>query len=107
MDTSQGNILPTTGQILLYQTDDGKVTVDVSFENETFWMTQAVLAELFSVERSVVTKHLANIYKEGELSKEATCANFAQVRYEGKRQVTRMVEFYNLDAIIAVGYHIN
>ena len=95
------------GQIILYQTGDGKVAVSVRFEGETFWMTQKAIAELFEADRSVITKHLTNIYAEGELGKEATCAKIAQVQTEGNRQVTRQVEFYNLDAIIAVGYRVN
>jgi len=95
------------GQIILYQTGDGKVAVNVRFEGETFWMTQKAIAELFEADRSVITKHLTNIYAEGELGKEATCAKIAQVQTEGSRAVTRQVEFYNLDAIIAVGYRVN
>jgi hypothetical protein len=75
--------------------------------NETFWMTQKAIAELFETERSVITKHLKNIYEEEELDKDSTCANFAQVQSEGGRKVTRRLEFYNLDAIIAVGYRVN
>jgi hypothetical protein len=71
------------------------------------WLTQKLIAALFEVERSVITKHLANIYQENELEKEATCAIFAQVQTEGSRQVTRDIEFYNLDAIISVGYRVN
>jgi hypothetical protein len=93
--------------IVLYQTDDGKITINVRFENDTFWLTQKAIAELFDSERSVITKHLLNIYEEGELDKEATCAKIAQVQTEGNREVTRMLEFYNLDAIIAVGYRVN
>ena len=95
------------GQIILYQTLDGKVSVNVRFEDETFWLTQKVIAELFSTERSVITKHLSNIFEEEELDKESTCAKFAQIQTEGKREVTRLMEFYNLDAIIAVGYRVN
>ena len=99
--------LPNEGKILLYQADNGNIMVDVFFESETFWMTQSDLSELFKVERSVITKHLSNIYKDGELLKEATCAKFAQVRFEGNRQVNRPIEYYNLDAIISVGYRVN
>jgi hypothetical protein len=95
------------GTIVLYQTDDGKVAVNVRFENETFWLTQKAIGELFDSERSVITKHLANIYEEEELDKSSTCAKIAQVQTEGTREVTRSVEFYNLDAIIAVGYRVN
>jgi len=69
-------------------------------------MTQKTIAELFNADRSVITKHLANIFAEDELDKDSTCAKFAQVQTEGNRQVTRDVEFYNLDAIIAVGYRV-
>jgi hypothetical protein len=93
--------------IILYQTDDGKVSVNVRFENETFWLTQKAIAELFDTERSVITKHLSNIYADEELDRESTCAKFAQVQTEGKRKVARSVDFYNLDAIIAVGYRVN
>lgn len=94
-------------EILLYTTPNGKVKVEIYLQNETVWLTQQKIADLFGVERSVVTKHLQNIFAQGELKKEATCANFAQVQTEGKRQVTRNIEFYNLDAIISVGYRVN
>jgi hypothetical protein len=93
--------------IILYQADEASVVVNVRFENETFWLTQRAIAELFDTERSVITKHLANIYHEEEVDKGLTNAFFAQVQTEGGRQVTRNVEFYNLDAIIAVGYRVN
>jgi hypothetical protein len=94
-------------KIILYTTDSGNVTVSVRFEDENFWMTQKAIAELFETERSVITKHLTNIYAEEELDKQSTCAKFAQVQTEGSRKVSRLVEFYNLDAIIAVGYRVN
>ena len=97
--------LPT--EFVLYKTPDGKVKVEIFLHNENIWLTQARIAELFGVERSVVTKHLQNIFTEGELPREATCAKFAQVQDEGTRKVTRDVEFYNLDAIISVGYRVN
>ena len=78
-------------EFLLYTAPNGKVKVEIYLHNENIWLTQARIAELFGVERSVVTKHLSNIFKEGELSKEATCANFAQVQKEGERTVTRQV----------------
>ncbi len=97
----------TFTEFLLYTAPNGKVKVEIFLHNENIWLTQSKIAELFSVDRSVVTKHLQNIYSEGELSKEATCANFAQVQIEGLREVKRNVEFYNLDAIISVGYRVN
>lgn len=80
-----------------------KVTVLVRFEGENFWMTQKAITELFDMERSVITKHLSNIYEEEELDRNSTCAKFAQVQIEGNREVSRLVDFFNLDAIIAVG----
>ena len=101
----------TTGEgfneILLYTTPNGKVKVEIYLQNETIWLLQQKIADLFGVDRTVVTKHLINIYKETELDKDATCAKIAQVQTEGNREVTRPVEFYNLDAIISVGYRVN
>ncbi len=94
-------------EFLLYTTANGKVKVEIFLRDENVWLTQAKIAELFGVDRSVVTKHLQNIYTEKELSKNLTCAIFAQVQTEGNRNVSRNVEFYNLDAIISVGYRVN
>jgi len=94
-------------EILLYTTPNGKVKVEIYLQNETIWLTQQKIADLFGVDRSVVTKHLINVYKEFELDKEATCAKIAQVQTEGIREVSRPTEFYNLDAIISVGYRVN
>jgi hypothetical protein len=94
-------------EFLFYTTPNGSVKVEILLKNENIWLTQSKIAELFDVERSVVTKHLINIYREGELEKKSTCAIFAQVQNEGKRQVTRNVEFYNLDAILSVGYRVS
>ena len=94
-------------EILLYNSPEGKVKVEIFLHNENIWLTQAKIAELFGVDRTVVTKHLLNIYAENELDKEATCAKIAQVQKEGEREVTRYIDFYNLDAIISVGYRVN
>ena len=94
-------------EFLLYATPNGKVKVEIFLHNENVWLTQAKIAELFGVDRSVVTKHLQNIFTEGELNKKLTCAKIAQVQKEGQRQVKRDVEFYNLDAILSVGYRVN
>lgn len=94
-------------EILLYKTPNGEVKVEIYLQNETIWLTQQKIADLFGVERSVVTKHLKGIFEKGELIKEATCAKIAQVQIEGGREVTRSIEFYNLDAIISVGYRVN
>src|SRR3990167_7643729 len=89
-------------EFLLYTTPNGKVKVEIFLRDENIWLTKAKIAELFAVERSVVTKHLQNIFQEGELDKNSTCAKIAQVQVEGERQVTRNVEFYNLHVIISV-----
>src|SRR3989339_532003 len=94
-------------EILLYTTPNGKVKVEIYLQNQTIWLTQQKMAELFDVDRSVITKHLINIYNEGELHKEATCAKIAQVQNEGFRSVSRQIEYHNLDAIISVGYRVN
>ena len=94
-------------EILLYTTPNGKVKVEIYLQNETIWLTQQRIADLFGVDRTVVTKHLSNIYEEKELDKVATCAKIAQVQLEGNREVNRQIEYYNLDAIISVGYRVN
>jgi hypothetical protein len=99
------NELPTTG-IVLYQTEDGRTRVQCRFENETLWLTQALIAELFQITPQNVTMHLKAIFEEGELLEEATCKDFLQVRSEGKRTVTRSLRYYSLPAILAVGYRV-
>ena len=91
-------------EIVLYQIDDTNVCVSVYYNDETFWLTTKAMAELFGINTQGITKHLGNIYEEGELTREATCSKMEQVQIEGGRTVRRMVDFYNLDAIIAVGY---
>ncbi len=94
------------GEMLVYQTDDGRIKLDVQLQDETVWLTQANLADLFLVKPQNITMHLKNIYAEGELAEKATCKEFLQVQKEGNRQVERSRKFYNLDAIISVGYRI-
>jgi prophage maintenance system killer protein len=94
------------GEVLLYEAADGGVRVDVRLDHETVWLTQAQMAELFGRERSVITKHIRNVFREGELEPEATCAKFAQAQTEGERTVTREIDHYNLDVIISVGYRV-
>lgn len=91
-------------KIVLYQDDDRNVVVDVMFQDETFWLSQKAMAELFDVDRSVITKHLINIFNSDELEQNAVCAKFAHTASDGK---TYQVIYYNLDAIIAVGYRVN
>lgn len=96
-----------TQQFLLYSAPDGAVKVDVFFKEETAWLTQKVMAELFGVKTPAINKHLKNIFESGELNEVATVSKMEIVRVEGTRHVAREVEFYNLDAIIAVGYRVN
>lgn len=86
---------PQFNDILFYTTPQGKVKIEVIYENETFWLSQKRISELFGVERSVITKHLKNIFESAELDEKATCAKIAQVQKEGNREVTRDIEFYN------------
>ncbi len=94
-------------EIVLYKTEDGEVKLEVRLENENMWLTQAAMAELFQTTPQNMTIHLKAIYSEGELSEGATCKDSLQVQKEGKRQVSRARKFYNLQAIIAVGYRVN
>ena len=93
-------------QIIIYQTEDGQTQVDVRLENETVWLTQAQMAELFEKTPQNITMHIGNAYKEWELEKESTCKEYLQVQQEGKRKVSRMVKYYDLDVIISVGYRV-
>jgi len=95
------------GKITLYTADDGKVAISVLYDSETFWMNQKAIAELFDVNVPAVAKHLKNIYDEEELERGPTVSKMEIVQNEGNRSIRRMVDFYNLDAIIAVGYRIN
>src|SRR5258706_8844322 len=95
------------GQFLLYPGPDGAVKVRLFLQQETAWLTQKALAELFGVKVPAINKHLTNIFGSGELSREATVSKMEIVGREGGREVAREVEFYNLDAIIAVGYRVN
>jgi len=96
-----------TNEIIIYQTEDGQTQIDVRMENETVWLTQAQMAELFNTDRTSIVRHINNIYKTGELEREATCAKIAQVQIEGSRSVTRTIPYFNLDMIISVGYRVN
>ena len=93
-------------QIIIYQTEKGETKLDVRFQDETVWLTQKLMAELFQTTPQNITIHLKNIFNEGELEEKATCKDFLQVQVEGKREVKRERQFYNLDAIISVGYRI-
>ena len=93
-------------KIVIYKTDDGRTQVDVRLENDTVWLTQAQMAELFQKTPQNITMHIRNAYKEGELDENATCKEYLQVRMEGNRRVQRMQKFYDLDVIISVGYRV-
>ncbi len=94
-------------KIIIYQSEDGKTQIDVRLENDTVWLTQAQMAELFQTDRTSIVRHIQNIYKIGELDRESTCAKIAQVQTEGHRYVRRTIPYFNLDMIISVGYRIN
>jgi hypothetical protein len=98
--------LPVQSQFLLYQTEDGKTRIEVRLQDETVWMTQAAMAELYQITPQNITTHLKAIYNEGELEALATCKEYLQVQQEGSRRVTRTRKFYNLPAVIAVGYRV-
>ncbi|MDC3418338.1 virulence RhuM family protein [Aquibacillus salsiterrae] len=92
--------------ILIYQTEEGNTKIDVRLENETVWMTQKAIAELYQTSPQNITLHIKNIYEEGELKEEATCKYYLQVQDEGSRQVKRKAKHYNLEMIIAIGYRV-
>ncbi len=98
---------PQFSDILFYTTPQGKVKIEILYEDETFWLSQKRIAELFDVEIPTINYHLKEIFKSKELEEEATIRKFLIVQKEGKRDVSREVEFYNLDAIIAIGYRVN
>lgn len=94
------------GEIIIYQNTDGTPEIEVKVQDETVWLTQQQMAELFQTSRTNVVEHIKHIYEEGELEEGATCRNFRQVRMEGSREVVREMPFYNLDMIISLGYRV-
>ena len=101
------DLTPVEGSMIFYSTADGAVHVEVMYEDETFWLSQRRMAELFGVDDRTVSEHLGNIYASGELAEPATHRRFRRVRREGSREVSRAVASYNLDAIIFVSYRVN
>jgi hypothetical protein len=97
---------PNTGEILLYQNAEGSIALDVQLMDDTVWLTQEQMAALFGKARSTVAEHIANVYEEAELTFAATCRKFRQVRQEGEREVSRELDYYNLDVVISVGYRV-
>ena len=102
------NLVPdeNQGDIVIYQTEDGDTKIYVRFVDETVWLTQQQMAELFQSSRTNIVEHIQHIYEEGELDEASTCRKFRQVRTEGSRQVTREIPYYNLDMIISLGYRV-
>lgn len=100
------NELSNTGRILIYQNEKGDTKVDVYFSEDTIWMTQRTMAELYQTTPQNITAHIKNIYDDGELDMDSTCKDFLQVQIEGSREVQRERKFYNLDMILAVGYRV-
>ena len=103
---SEIKIVMEENKIIIYQTEDGQTQIDVRLENETVWLTQAQMVELFQTTKQNVSLHLNNLYKEGELKKEGTVKEYLTVQQEGKRNVSRKVKYYDLDVIISVGYRV-
>jgi hypothetical protein len=99
--------IPGEGELILYRTPEGAVRIEVLYESDTFWLNQKKTAELFGVDLRTVSEHLQNIYASGELTQRATLRKIRRVQQEGSREVSRVIEFYNLDAIISVGYRVN
>jgi len=100
-------LAPVEGQALIYATADGTVRVEVIFQDETFWLSQRRTAELFGVDVRTVNEHLKGIYESGELTRDSTIRKFRRVQREGSRDVSRWIDFYNLDAVVSVGYRVN
>lgn len=94
-------------EIVLYQTEDGKVKLDVQMHDESMWLTQEQMVTLFQRDKSVISRHIKNIFEDGELNEMSTVAYFATVQQEGKRQIKRQIQYYNLDVIISVGYRVH
>ena len=107
LPTYMADFNPTLNDIIIYQTEDGEIKLDVKMDKETVWLTQAQMSDLFQTDRTAILRHINNIYKSQELESVSTCAKIAQVRTEGKRNVTRYIPYYNLDMIISVGYRVN
>ena len=95
-----------TGKLVLYRTEDGRIRIDVRLMQESVWLTLSQIADLFQRDKSVISKHIKNIFETGELDPERTVAKFATVQTEGGRSVTREIEFYRLEVILAVGYRV-
>ena len=105
-DSSSVKLIETQGEVVIYN-PEGTIKLEVRLENETVWLTQTQLGLLFDVDRTVIVRHIGNIYKTKELDETSTCAKIAQVQNEGGRMVERVQKYYNLDVILSVGYRVN
>ena len=105
-DSSSVKLIETQGEVVIYN-PEGTIKLEVRLENETVWLTQTQLGLLFGVDRTVIVRHIGNIYKTKELDETSTCAKIAQVQNEGGRMVERVQKYYNLDVILSVGYRVN
>lgn len=94
------------GEMIIYQTEDGLIKIDVNLQDETVWLSLEQMADLFQRDKSTISKHIKNIFEDGELVRESTVAKFATVQNEGNRKVERAIDYYNLDVIISVGYRV-
>jgi prophage maintenance system killer protein/transcriptional regulator CtsR len=101
------NFQQNKGEIIIYQTEDGQTSLEVKLIEETVWLNLNQMAKLFKRDKSVISRHISNIFKTGELSREATVAKYATVQMEGGRKITRNIEHYNLDVMISLGYRVN
>ena len=104
--TEPKDLAPREAEFLLYQTEDGRTHVEVRFGGETAWLSLSQMAELFQRDKSVISRHIKNVFEEGELQREATVAEFATVQREGDREVARHIDYFSLDVIISVGYRV-
>ncbi len=99
-------MIDNLGEIIIYETDDGLTKIETKFEDDTVWLSLDQMAELFQRDKSTISRHIKNVFEEGELNRKSTVANYTTVQMEGSREVTRNIEFYNLDIIISVGYRV-
>src|SRR4030067_2490750 len=101
------NIMPYNSQVIIYRAENGETKLDVRFEGDTAWLTQKMMAELFDVDVRTISEHIQNIFKSSELQEKSTIRKIRTVQKEGDRNISREIDFYNLDVIIAVGYRVN
>lgn len=106
MNNGRSTIVDNHGEMLIYQTEDGLTKIDVNMQDETVWLSLEQMSDLFQRNKSTISRHIRNIFDEGELVSASTVAKFATVQNEGNRQVERAIEYYNLDVIISVGYRV-